>query len=57
MDLPSTRTVPEDGLSIPLKWRNRVDLPAPLGPRRAMISPFGAWKLILFKASVPSGYW
>ena len=33
---PKIRTVPCDGLASPHRIRNKVDLPAPLGPSRAV---------------------
>jgi hypothetical protein len=38
---PFTSASPEVGVSSPQSMRMVVDLPAPLGPRKPKISPFG----------------
>ena len=49
----STVTFPDEGVTIPQIILIKVVLPAPFGPRRAIISPFLISKLIFFKASNP----
>ena len=51
---PSSRISPADGWSTPLRFRNRVDLPAPLAPRMPVILPRSARRLMPFSAAVPS---
>ena len=37
--MPSTRTVPDDGVTSPSSVLSRVDFPEPLGPSSTVISP------------------
>jgi hypothetical protein len=41
---PSNRIEPAVGRTMPLRQLSSVDLPAPLGPERATISPASTWK-------------
>jgi hypothetical protein len=49
----STVTFPEEGVTIPQMTLIKVVLPAPFGPKRAIISPFFISKLTFLRASNP----
>ena len=51
IDIPSTRTLPEDGLIKQEIIFIAVDLPAPLGPKNPTISPELTLKLTLSRAN------
>jgi hypothetical protein len=46
MHLPSKRTSPERGTSMPNSVFNTVDLPAPFGPINSVISPLRASSVV-----------
>src|SRR5260221_5970563 len=56
MSWPSATITPVVGVTIPQMMLIRVDLPAPLGPSRANISPFAISRSMRFKASSPDAY-
>ena len=49
---PSTRALPEVGMSSVISILIVVVLPAPFGPSRPKSSPFSIWKLTPFTASI-----
>src|SRR5262245_60170405 len=51
---PSTRISPAIGSASPIRWRSRVDLPLPLPPRIAKISPRLTSKSMFSKSTRPS---
>ena len=51
---PSTRISPRIGSASPIRWRSSVDLPLPLPPRIAKISPRRTWKSMFSSKHAPS---
>src|SRR3569832_523147 len=56
MTWPSTSTEPEKGVKITQKKMNRDDLPAPMGPYSAKISPSWISRAIPLSACKPDSY-
>src|SRR3954454_4541115 len=56
MSCPPTAIAPSDGVTIPQMMLMSVVLPAPLGPRRAKISPRRISRLMRFRALKPGAY-
>ena len=53
MSLPSKRTAPSPGVSMPFKIRNSVVFPAPDGPITETNSPWGTVNVTWSRARVP----
>lgn len=49
----STVKLPEVGIKMPFRFKNRVDLPAPFEPMKAHLSPFFYFKINVFKGLRP----